>query len=164
MRAYYEKLFDFEAESFEKLGSEWMERYEAGKLKCGLAEGAREMVELLYSKGIPQYVLSAYSEDKLRALLTHYKLDGFMREAKGLDNIYAHSKSELGIELIAKIKETGDRILMVGDTLHDAEVAAEMGIDAILINRGHQNGDKLKSAGCNVLDSLSELKEFFGFI
>ncbi|RMD49505.1 MAG: HAD family hydrolase [Ignavibacteria bacterium] len=159
VKEYYSKLFDFNKESFEVLGKEWMNIYEERKDSCTLADGAYQLVSDLYQSGIKQYVLSAYSLHTLKKLLDEYGLTQYLESIKGLDNIYAHSKMELGLELIKEIGDDTDKIVMIGDTLHDAEVAHNMGIEAILIAGGHQSEEKLRSNGNLVVGSFNELRK-----
>jgi phosphoglycolate phosphatase len=48
---------------------------------------------------------------------------------------------------------------MVGDTLHDAEVAEQCGFDCILFSGGHVSKQRLETKGKIIVDSLSELKQ-----
>ena len=59
--------------------------------------------------------------------------------------------------MAAAIAGPGRRALLIGDTDHDQEVAAEMGIDCILIPAGHQSRERLQACGVPVLQSLEEL-------
>ena len=116
-------------------------------------------IEKFQKLGTKQSVLSAYSLRTLNQMLEHFNLLPFFEEVKGLDNIYAASKLELGKELIQKLNLNGTRALLIGDTLHDAEVAIEFGIEAILITRGHQSKNALLKSGVPVFDSLEEMVE-----
>ena len=50
--------------------------------------------------------------------------------------------------------------LMIGDTDHDAEVAAAMGVDCVLLSCGHQSREKLEKCRCLfVADSATETLE-----
>ena len=40
---------------------------------------------------------------------------------------------------------------MVGDTLHDVEVARALGIDIVLVDHGHHSREKLLGADVNVV-------------
>lgn len=158
VKDYYAELFDFERESFEVLGREWMEEYEKRKMNCSLACGTKEIVAEIHRVGIVQHILSAYSLNTLVDLVKHFDLLKYMNSVKGLDNIYAHSKKELGIELIEEIGGDNREIVLIGDTLHDAEVAKEMNIDSILIPKGHQAFEKLNDGKNIVVHSIEELK------
>ena len=49
-------------------------------------------------------------------------------------------------------------VVLIGDTLHDAEVAEAIGVDCVLVAHGHQSKQRLKQGGVPVVDSL---REFF---
>jgi phosphoglycolate phosphatase len=45
---------------------------------------------------------------------------------------------------------------MVGDTIHDSEVAKAMGIDCVLVENGHVSRERLETTGRKVVSNLSE--------
>ena len=47
---------------------------------------------------------------------------------------------------------------MLGDSLHDLEVAKAMGVKCILIARGHQARDILTANWEDVVDDITEVK------
>ena len=49
--------------------------------------------------------------------------------------------------------------VMLGDTLHDAEVAKALGCRCVLIARGHQSRETLLTAGVPVTATLTEACE-----
>ncbi len=160
VKSYYDKLgFDYSKESFEVIGREWMDEYERRKFEADIFPDALKAIQNLKVLNIKQSVLSAYSLHTLLQMLEHFGLLEYFEEVKGLDNIYAASKLELGKELISKLNLNGGKALLIGDTVHDAEVAFEMGADAVLISRGHQSKKALLKAGVPVFDSLTEMCE-----
>ena len=74
-----------------------------------------------------------------------------------MDNIYAVSKIENGHRLIADMKLDASELVLIGDTVHDFEVAVELGCQCVLIADGHQSKEVLRSSGALVIDSISEL-------
>ena len=48
--------------------------------------------------------------------------------------------------------------LMIGDTIHDKEVADAMSIECILLASGHQNKEKLLKVSNKVYDDINEVK------
>lgn len=161
VQEYYKAAgLDFSKKSFEVLGKQFIDDYEANKLNCSLHDKAVEVLALIREQGIRQSLLSAYMHDNLVKILNYYNLTQYFDNIIGLDNIYAGSKTHLGLRLIEQLNLPGDKILFVGDTLHDAEVAKAMGVDCILIANGHQVKDKLKQDFELVLDDLSELMKY----
>ena len=68
----------------------------------------------------------------------------FFKFVFGIDNKFAASKIERGHELIRLSKISKKETVIIGDTLHDLEVARALGIDTILISHGHQCPTRLK--------------------
>jgi phosphoglycolate phosphatase len=52
-----------------------------------------------------------------------------------------------------------EEVVMVGDTVHDFEVANAMGTDCILIASGHNSRERLEDTGTLVLDSPKGITE-----
>jgi phosphoglycolate phosphatase len=75
----------------------------------------------------------------------------------GLDDHYAVSKVEQGRRLLNESELNKEETIIIGDTLHDFEVARELGIGCILIADGHQSKHRLEKSGTMVLDSIAEL-------
>jgi phosphoglycolate phosphatase len=158
VKDYYEKLgFDFDSESFESVGMEFMILYNLRQDECSLFEIAPEILDTLKQKGYRQYILSAREETELRSETEKLGVAGFFDSVTGLKDHYAHGKAEIGKELLSKLNVPQSEILFIGDTNHDAEVAAFMGIDCILIPNGHHSEERILLSGVPVAHSLDEL-------
>jgi len=158
---YYKAAgLDFSQTSFEVLGKDFIDEYESRKLTCSLHDNAVGVLSSINKAGISQSVLSAYLHENLVFILDHYNLTQYFDNIIGLDNIYAGSKTHLGLTLVEQLNLPKEEILFIGDTLHDAEVAEAMGVNCILIANGHQVKDKLSGNSKIVLDNLSELNKF----
>lgn len=158
---YYRKLgFDFVREPFEQVGMEFIRDYEARRLEAGLYPDVPEVLTCLGGLGLAQSVLSAYHRDNLRALVEHFGLAGHFDALVGLDNHYAAGKVENGLRRIRELALHPSEVLLVGDTRHDAEVAAAMGTDCVLLDGGHQSRARLERCGHPVLDRIADLPDF----
>jgi len=158
IRTYYQTLgFDLYQESFETLSQEFMAAYEAQRHACTLYPDARAVLEHVMASGRRQSLLSAYAQETLITLVHTCNLGHCFAHLMGLDNIYAHSKVEQGRRLLAALPYSPAEILLVGDTLHDAEVAEAMGTACVLVAHGHQAKERLQQSGVPVVDALQEL-------
>jgi len=158
---YYQAAgLDFTKTSFEIMGKDFIDEYESKKLSCSLFDNAIDVLSGIQKQGIGQSVLSAYLHDNLVSILEHYKLTEYFDNIIGLDNIYAGSKTHLGLSLVEQLNIPKDQILFIGDTLHDAEVAEAMGVKSILIANGHQEKNKLLINDNFVLENLNQLRSF----
>lgn len=109
------------------------------------------------SCGIGQSVLSASEQSILNNMLSEYGLAHFFTHVYGVDNLYGRSKLEIGRTLIKALNSPPGSILMIGDSLHDHEVARRLEIGCLLIAQGHQSRGRLSASAAPVLDDLSEL-------
>jgi phosphoglycolate phosphatase-like HAD superfamily hydrolase/membrane protease YdiL (CAAX protease family) len=157
---YYTKLgFDFQQEPFEAISTEFITAYEAGRPGCQLMEGAEEILDHVARSGITQSILSASRADYLNKALLDYGIESYFCAVNGLDNHHAAGKTEIAREFMAAYHVQPRHTLLVGDTLHDAEIAGKLGIGCLLVSRGHQDRQRLKTAGVPVLDSLYSVRE-----
>lgn len=158
VKNYYENLgFDFSKESFEVVGKYWMDEYELRKFECGLYPGVVDLMNKIKNLGLGQSILSAYSQHTLEEMVDHFELRKYFTHIVGLDNIYAASKMHLGKDLMKKLGNGKGETLIIGDTLHDFEVAQEIGADCVLVADGHQDKIRLLEATPNVVDSIKSL-------
>jgi phosphoglycolate phosphatase len=158
VREYYRRLgYDFTRESFETLGSEFMAGYERCRLECGLQPGAREVLEQIRGAGFRQSLLSAYRADTLEELLVHFGVRELFDHVIGADDHYASGKIERGLQWTRSTGLSPGRILLVGDTVHDYEVAAALGAACWLIPCGNHTRERLERCGVPVLRSLRDV-------
>ena len=151
----------FKYNSFEILGKQFMVEYELRKSDCKLFPGVIELLSALQEKNIKQHLLSAYEQQSLNKIIKLYSIDNYFQNVVGLDNIYASGKSQLARDLAKRISSNGTagNILLIGDTIHDYEVAREINADCILISHGHQDEKRLLKLGIPVAKNFNELSK-----
>ncbi len=159
---YYQKIgFDFSREDFNIVGAGFIDLYNAGVFENAKPfTEVKPLLESIRRKGIRQYILSAMMEDHLIGHLKNYKLDVFFDEIAGIDDVLAAGKIERGRKLLSKLPYSPERICFIGDTLHDYEVAEELGCSAALIAQGHQDYQRLKKSGAEVFMDFEGLSRF----
>ena len=159
---FYKKLgFDFEKECFKTMSAEWMKEYKLGfSSETKLQDCTHEILDFTDSLGFKQSILSACEINILKDSIKHFKLCDFFHEVHGTDNIQAHGKTELAQNAVNNSQFDPDETLLFGDTVHDYEVARDSGIHCVLIADGHQSEELLKSTGCIVLKTISEVENF----
>jgi phosphoglycolate phosphatase len=152
---YYQNLgFDFSQTPFSQLAAEFMEIYQPASLSCRLAEGVPALLAHAKQQGFRQVVLSASKLENLQAQLQFHPISGYFDEVLGINDILAKTKVQLARQWLARQKPTPRRLLIVGDTLHDAEVAGELGGECSLYANGHQD---VSEFGGRVIAGLSEV-------
>ena len=158
VKDYYQNIgFDFDRESFEIVGTEFIVEYDKRQYECQLQYGAVQLIENIHLQNFHLSILSAREQSMLEQNLKHYKINQYFPVVAGLKDHYANGKLESGMQLIEEAHIPPSETLLIGDTLHDAEVAKEMGIDCVLIASGHQAIHRLETAGIPILNSLNQI-------
>ena len=158
VRDYYLKLgYDFNKEPFEKVGMEFMIHYNKRQKECSLHSEVHRILSEIKRMGYAQSILSAREQNELRQETIDLNVAGFFEKVCGLDDHYAHGKTDVGIKLLEDLNVPKDKVIFIGDTRHDAEVADELGIDCILIPNGHYSVQRLKNCNKPIVQSINEL-------
>ena len=158
VKDYYQAVgFDFNKEEFDVPALEFIELYENHVKNCMLQTGALEVLNYFKEGGIKQFVLSAMHQNMLEKTLKHNGIFHFFEGVAGLGDHFAVSKVQRGQQLISQFKIEKENALIIGDTIHDFEVAQELGIRCILIADGHQSEERLVITGAMVLKNLSDI-------
>ena len=158
VKNYYERLgFDPAQDTFQELSVEFIAGYDAHRWDCALHAASRTTLATVQAAGATQSILSAYRDETLKEIVGHFELTPHFSHLAGLDNIYAHSKAELGRVQLAALGLPREAIVLIGDTVHDLEVARELGVDCVLVAAGHHPVGKLRQHHDRVLPTLAEL-------
>ena len=159
VKKYYEKLeLDVSDENWEILSHEFINEYEERKYECNLFDDVRNVISSFSNSGISQSILSAYSQHTLEEIVAKFNLDVHFEKLIGLNNIYAASKMDNGKKWMSELSYEEHEVLLIGDTVHDFEVANEIGADCLLVSRGHQVKENLTGCNCTIADSLNQIK------
>ena len=104
VKDYYIKLgFDLEMEPFEECGLEFIKEYENRRYEAELYTETIDLLIDLKSEGISHSILSAQHQYLLDDLTQFYNIRHHFMQVIGLDNHYAHSKIDHGINWIKKL-------------------------------------------------------------
>jgi len=104
-------------------------------------------------------ILSASELSLLEQMLTARGIRSLFEHVRGLSDLFATSKTDIGRALLADIGLPANQVLLIGDTLHDHEVAVELGCECLLVAGGHQAEHRLADCPCDV---VSDLRAVFG--
>lgn len=155
---YYKQLgFDFEKEEFSIPAHEYIAEYANAFSSSRLHVSAIKALSFFKEKGFRQFVLSAMENRMLGETLKEKGIVGYFDGFAGLQDHYAVSKTDIGRNLIEMHGINIAQTWLIGDTIHDSEVAGELGLNCFLIADGHQSAERLNSTGCQVLENLDQL-------
>lgn len=158
---YYVKIgIDFERESFVDIAKRFITNYKRNVRNCQLYENATRVLNDFQTVGKNQFILTAGHKESVMQLLDYYDIQGYFDEVEGLDNYHAESKVDRGRHLIENNKINKETTVLIGDTIHDYEVATELDVQCVLIASGHQSKKRLiQNVGRDVivLDHIRQL-------
>ena len=154
---YYRRAgFDLAKHPFEDLAESYMADYIPASAACPLMEGAVEALAAFRAAGVRQVVLSASPVTTLQQQVTERGVQHYFDRLLGLGDIYAKSKVEVGLRYLAESGFDRRRAVMIGDSVHDFEVAQALGVHCVLQAAGHQPAAVLRATGASVADDVRQ--------
>ncbi len=157
VKEYYEGIgYDFNRDDWEAISLDFVDTYGELSKDVVLTLGVNSVLAGLKECGVRQYVLSALQEDLLEEMLERFGIRNYFEGVCGSDNIYADGKVARGERMLQVYPIDPRETLMVGDTLHDAEVAEALGFDIRLYAGGHNSAERLREKGI-VLERMEML-------
>lgn len=158
VKNYYERIgFDFSRESFESLGEDFINQYNRRRFECALFPGLYELIRKWHGHGWKHSIISASEQARLEEVTQHFGLTPFLHSMAGRRDSWASGKLHLGTNWIAQSGEQPADVVMIGDTVHDFEMAQAMGVSCILLTTGHQDEARLRACGVPLAGSVEEL-------
>ena len=157
VRDFYRTVgFRLEEEDWDAMAREFHDRFLADAT-IRLHAQALPALEAFRAAGVKQSILSASEQRILDGMLADFGIAHFFAAVCGVDNLDGHSKRDLGRTLLARLALDPASILLIGDSLHDHEVADDLGTACLLVAQGHQSRARLLRCGAPVLDSLADV-------
>jgi len=158
VRDYYLSLgFDFQKEPFEIPAHQFIDLYRENMHRAPLQKDAIEILDYFDKRQFHQVILSAMEQEFLVDTLKSKSILEYFERVAGITNHLGEGKLEIAKELIAFLGRKPEEICMIGDTVHDYEVAQRSGIACIIIANGHQSFERLKSLDCLVIEDMKDL-------
>ena len=159
---YYKKLgFDMEKELFQQSGIEFINAYKKRRYEAELHPMVNSILSKLLSMKITHSILSAQHQALLDDLTTYYNIREYFIGINGLNDHYARSKVNKGIEWMKKTGFDANMVLFIGDTDHDFEVAQALGTDCLLLSHGHHCHTRLIQTGAPVVREMENIFHIF---
>ncbi|WP_367925423.1 HAD family hydrolase [uncultured Ruthenibacterium sp.] len=154
---YQDAGFDFSRHPYAQLAQEYAVLYASQCKSCPLQPEAESVLKGLREMGIHQFILSASEQSALENQVDFYGLTSYFDALLGLNNVYAHSKVDIGLAWMKANHTDPSTVLMVGDSVHDCEVAQALEIRCVLYSGGHQPADVLAATGFPVVNGLDQI-------
>lgn len=154
IRHFYEQVLDLEKEDYNDILLEYQQGYEHHVEDCGLTDFVLSALKKAKEQGIPQIVLSSSEQSQLERLLKSYGIYEYFDAVLGADDILAGSKIDRAERYIEKHCVDSKRAVVIGDLLHDCDVAQAIGSECLLLTSGHHDRARLETSCARVEDTL----------
>jgi phosphoglycolate phosphatase len=155
---YYKEVgFNFDIEEWEPIAMEFTNLYLSALPSCGLTPFAAKTLETFKLKGYRQAIISAMQHEALLKSVSALGIFEYFDYIGGIGDHYAGGKIDNAWNYFTQAGLSPEKITLIGDTLHDSEVAAGLQCKCILVATGHQSYQRLTKAGLQVNNNLSEI-------
>lgn len=155
---YYKEVgFDFFKEEWDTVAMEFINLYLKALPECKLTIKATETLDYFKKKGYRQAIISAMQHEALLKSVSELGISQYFDYIGGIGDHYGGGKIENAKNYINEARLYSRNVTLIGDTIHDSEVAAEIKCNCILIATGHQSYERLQKTGLIVMRNLSEL-------
>ncbi len=131
---------------FSKLTERFRYHYLAKDHELHLFPGVRELLNSLRDDGFLLGVATGKSRVGLDRSLQHHQIGHLFHETRTADESFSKPHPGMLLELSDALQVPTRRMLMIGDTTHDLDMAANAGVDAIAVTYGAHPASTLKEA------------------
>ena len=160
VRPFYDKIgiVAHDEDEWNGIAREYHEVY--GRQPKRLNPLAVTALEMAKEAGCRQSIVSALRQDLLEADMARNGVTEFFERICGSDNLDGASKLNRARVLLRTLNDTvpsGTHFVLIGDALHDKEVADALGIDCILCAQGSHAAWRLSAVaptGETLVDAL----------
>ncbi|HPE86198.1 MAG TPA: HAD hydrolase-like protein [Bacteroidales bacterium] len=162
---YYQRIgWDFRVEPFEEIGLEFIKEYTERLPEAELFPEAKEILRAINSSGVQQHILSAMEKNSLVKSVEKRGIASYFDCIHGIDNHYAGGKKELAANLMARGFFHAGGTLIIGDTLHDADIAGFLHTQCLLVANGHQSHSRLSTSKYKVISNLYAIRDLIAYL
>jgi phosphoglycolate phosphatase len=146
-------------ERYRELGARYRHHYVAAQDDVALFEGTREMLEMLKARNHLLGIATGKTRRGLDDALRIAALEGLFDVTRTADETASKPDPRMLIELMHAVGVLPARTLMVGDTTHDLQLAANAGAHAIGVSYGAHAHDAFGAYDPrHVAHSVAELR------
>jgi phosphoglycolate phosphatase len=154
---YYES-FGVTPEEYRNIAGDFLDKHKSLLPSISLRSKIIDALTYAKSNNIKQYVLSSHLQDHIEEGLALKEIKHYFDAVYGLpQGSSGLPKSEIGRKLIVQHEIIPNETVLFGDSVHDYEVAQEIGVDCVLVAGGHQCDKKLRATGARVVEDTSQI-------
>jgi len=127
---------DATEDRYDQLVARYRRHFLAQDASIPLYPGARETIAGLRDNGISLAVATGKSRNGLDRALHSSNMGNYFHASRTADETFSKPHPAMLLELMDELDIKPERTLMVGDTTHDLQMAANAGVDALALTHG----------------------------
>ena len=152
---------DLPPERYPELGQRYRHHYFARQHELSLFEGTLEMLQALRSRRHRLAVATGKARRGLDMVLDQVQLRGMFDATRTADETAGKPHPRMLLELMDELRVPASRTLMIGDTTHDLQLAANAGTASVAVSYGaHEHEAFAGHTPLAVLHSTRELHDW----
>lgn len=137
VQAFYARM-GITGTAFRPAATRYLQTFAARVGEAPLHAGAENVLTQIGRLGVRQVLISATVVDVLERQLAPHAITGHFEQVLGITDAYAASKTDVVATWLRGSGHDPARVVMVGDTNHDEEIAEELSLGFVRFARGHQ--------------------------
>lgn len=157
---FYEHIFTPDEITFDTIAKEFSLGYEKYLSKQPIFSGVEKVLSQVKAKGGKQLIISSSAQTKVENDVKKFGLYNYFDIVSGADNHHAESKINRANRIVNSVCPANENLLVIGDTLHDYQMAQTLNAHCILFSKGHQSKEDLLKTGKPVIDNFSQLCDY----
>ncbi len=127
-----------------------------------LFDGARDTIAALHDAGYQLAVATGKSRNGLERSMHASGMEGYFHATRTADQTFSKPHPAMLLELMEELGAGPERVLMVGDTTHDLQMALNAGVDAVGMTHGaHPAGQLLELKPLVLVNDFAGFREWF---
>ncbi|MGI3779219.1 MAG: HAD family hydrolase [Janthinobacterium lividum] len=138
VQAFYARLGITDVD-FRVAAGRYLELFAAQVGRARLHDDAGAVLSGIGRLGVAQVLISATVPAVLEHQMAPHAIGGHFEQIVGITDAYAPSKADVVARWLQSSGHEPRRVLMVGDTNHDEEIAEELGLRLVRFAHGHQD-------------------------
>ena len=149
-------------ERFKEVSVFFFEEYNKRMAKeTKVAKGAIRLLKKLKKDGRNVYLLTACEKELLYKQLALFKIEKYFDGIACVEDKNATGKIEVGKKFVKDNNIDTSISCLIGDTVHDFEVAKALNMQSILYTKGHNSVELLKKCeNALIINSLNEINKY----
>lgn len=142
---------------YESLALRYRHHFLSQDAAIPLFADARETIVELHGQGYRLAVATGKNRNGLNRALATSGLGEYFHATRTADQTFSKPHPAMLLELMDELGLSAERVLMVGDTTHDLQMAINAGVDAVGVTHGAHPAEQLRE-----LNPLALLDDFAG--